>query len=275
MINKDLFKAIENNISFNKKKQTEKIVSDFYAKGWNEKNGVTEDARRAEDLRKYSAEYVKNCRLRILKYIPNKGENILDMASGPIQYEEYLEYSKNFKKRFCVDLSAKALESARRKIGDHGVFMHGSFFDLKFENNFFDCSLSLHTIYHIEKDLQENSIRKLIKITKKGAPVIIVYGNPNSIISRFFRPIKRIFSSRKNDPLYFYCHPIEWWDRFKNEADIEIKPWRSFCSKRMRILFPNNKIGQLMLKYLFNLEDLFPRFFINNFQYYTIILRKK
>ena len=40
---------------------------------------------------------------------------MLDMASGPIQYPEYLVYSSNFKKRYCVDLSKNALEAAKKK----------------------------------------------------------------------------------------------------------------------------------------------------------------
>ena len=110
--------------------KAEEIVSKFYnEKGWNAVGGVTEDAKRWEDLREYAQEYVSKCRLRVLRHIPEKGINMLDIASGPIQYKEYLEYSRNFEKRYCVDLSKAALEQAREKIGDHGVFLHGSFFE--------------------------------------------------------------------------------------------------------------------------------------------------
>ena len=66
--------------------------------------------------------------IHLLKHIDYKGDYILDMASGPIQLKEYLEYSKNFNKRYCVDLSHEALEQAKRKIGEHGVFFNKSFF---------------------------------------------------------------------------------------------------------------------------------------------------
>ena len=131
-------------------------ISKFYnTVGWETEAGITEDARRYEDLREYAREYVSKCRLRVLAYIPEGGANLLDMASGPIQYIEYLEYSKNFKKRYCIDLSAEALECAKKRIGNHGVFLHGSFFDIPLEENYFDCTISLHTIYHIDKDKQE------------------------------------------------------------------------------------------------------------------------
>ena len=119
------------NNSVTTEKSAEERASIFYnSVGWELNEGVSEDAKRWEDLRECAQEYVSKCRLRICQHIPEKGDYILDMASGPIQYKEYLEYSKNFEKRYCVDLSSKALDEARKKIGDHGVYLHGSFFDI-------------------------------------------------------------------------------------------------------------------------------------------------
>ena len=56
-------------------------------------SNITEDARQWEDLRIFTRVYSK-CRLRLLKHIPESGDNMLDMASGPAAYSEYLEYSK-------------------------------------------------------------------------------------------------------------------------------------------------------------------------------------
>jgi ubiquinone/menaquinone biosynthesis C-methylase UbiE len=134
--------------------------------GWETHEGITEEARRFDDLREHAKDYVSKCRLRVLRHIPDNGVNILDMASGPIACKEYLEYSQNFKKRYCVDLSSAALEMAKRLIGAHGEFLHGSFFNIPMEENFFDCALSLHTIYHIDKDKQEEAVRKLLYVTK-------------------------------------------------------------------------------------------------------------
>lgn len=272
-------------------KNAEEKVSKFYnTVGWKTKEGITEDAKRWEDLREHAKKYVSKCRLRVLSHIPESGENILDMASGPIQYKEYLEYSKNFKKRYCVDLSAGALEGAKKKIGDHGVFLHGSFFDITLDENFFDCAISLHTIYHIDKDKQEDAVRKLIKVTKPGKPVIIVYINPNDIISllgsslplRVLRRERSLMKKRENKTQkeggvspYFYTHPIEWWNRFNDVASVKILPWRSFRSKDQKRFIPNNKIGSNMFGLLFNLEKRFPNFFVKHFVYPMIILTKR
>ena len=266
--------------------EAEERVSKFYNTiGWETAQGITEDARRWEDLREHAREYVSKCRLRVLRHIPDTGENMLDMASGPIQFKEYLEYSRNFKKRYCIDLSAQALESAKDKIGDHGIFLHGSFFDIPLEENFFDCVISLHTIYHIDKDKQVEAISKLIKVTKPGKPVIIIYSNPNWIFSFALRAAREIQMNllklarrRKQEEdlsLYFYAHPIEWWGRFKSMADVKILPWRSFESKIQKRLIPNNNIGSKMFDMLFYLEERFPHFFAKHFQYPLIILTKK
>ena len=264
----------------------EERVSKFYnTVGWETEDGITEDARRWEDLREYAREYVGKCRLRVLRHIPESGENLLDMASGPIQYKEYLEYSRNFKKRYCVDLSSSALEGAKKKIGDHGVFLHGSFFDIPLEEDFFDCTVSLHTIYHIDKDKQEEAVRKLIHVTKPGKPVIIVYINPNTIISslRSLLPLRALRRARnllkktekeQGVSLYYHPHPIEWWNRFSDVAYVQILPWRSFSSDIQKKLIPNNKIGAIVFNLLFNLEERFPNFFVKHFHYPMILLTK-
>ena len=84
-------------------------VKNFYeTKGWTQVGDVTSDAAAFEDLREAARSYVSACRLRVLKHLPKGGHRLLDMASGPIQYPEYLKYSEGFDTRVCVDLSARA-----------------------------------------------------------------------------------------------------------------------------------------------------------------------
>jgi ubiquinone/menaquinone biosynthesis C-methylase UbiE len=271
------------------KTDAEARVSKFYnTVGWVTEGGVTEDAKRFEDLRPFSQEYARKTRMRVFDHIPEQGDHILDMASGPIQYQEYIEYSQNFAKRHCVDFSMDALNMAKEKIGDHGQFWHGNFLNMDMEENFFDCALSLHTIYHIDKEEQEQAVRKLLHVTKPGKPVIIVYSNPKKIWSRsLFRRLKKGKKNKKAKEsqesntteapvtLYFYQHPNSWWKRFKDSADVKILPWRAFGPMAQRKLIPNNKLGKFMFKILFKLEDWMPTFFANNFEYNMIVLTKK
>lgn len=251
-----------------------KEVSKFYNKsGWIIKNNISTDANLFEDLRKNSKHYIRLCRLRINKHIPKKGTNILDFASGPIQYKEYLSYSKNFAFRHCVDFSKDAIELAKKKLKSKGKYYHKNFFRIKFEKNFFDCSISLHTIYHIHKYDQKKAIIKLLNITKINSPVIVVYSNPNTLINKFKSIIN--YKNKKEQKIYFFCHPIKWWQQFENIADIKLYPWRSFSSQHQKIIFPNNIIGKFLFKIVFYCEEKFSNFFINNFQYYFIVLKKK
>ncbi len=263
--------------------EAERRVSNFYnTVGWSEQEGVTEDARRWEDLRPAADKYVRDSRLRVLRHIPESGDKILDMASGPIQYPEYLEYSRNFNKRYCVDLSADALAKARERIGGHGEFLCGSFFDIELPEDFFDCAVSLHTIYHMDSDKQEEAVRKLLHVTKPGKPVIVVYSNPNAIplTLKALIPFRKQFKAwrRKRrgqgDKIYFQPHPVDWWYRFRDVADVHIYPWRSFTSTDQKRWFPDNGFGSWMFDKLFQLEERYPDFFIRHFRYPMIVLTK-
>lgn len=254
-------------------------VRNFYSTvGWEEEQGITQDARRFEDLRENARDYVSKCRRRVLRHLPATGDKMLDMASGSIQYPEYLEYSKAFAKRYCVDLSTQALESAARKIGDRGVFWCSSFFDIELDSDTFDCAISLHTIYHIDRDLQEQAVRKLIRVCKPGAPIVIVYSNPDALpikLARILRKPKAAKKTSQADQFYFFAYPVEWWNRFSDEAEVLTYPWRSLSSGEQKRLIPDNRLGRTMLSVLYAAEELFPRLFVKYFVYPMIVLTKR
>ena len=259
--------------------KAEKKVSEYYTeRGWSQVGEHTEDAQKWEDLRGCAAEYVAQCRRRVLNVLPESGTNILDMASGPIQYPEYLQYSTNFQTRWCIDLSATALEMAEKRIGSHGRFICGSFFETKLENDYFDAAISLHTIYHMDAEKQYEAVLKLINVTKPGGSIVIVYNNPNSILSRISQLRKLLFPKTRYHEdqklLYFHAHPLGWWSQFEPYASIQILPWRTMRSNIQKMLIPNNKFGKFMLKILFKLEESFPQSFVQIGDYPMIILKK-
>lgn len=277
--------------------EAEKRVAGYYTSvGWEEDGDVTGDARRWEDLRDCARDYVSACRLRLLDHIPPRGDRILDMASGPIQYPEYLRFSEGYDKRYCVDLSERALARAKERIGEHGVFLHGSILDLELEEDFFDCVISLHTIYHIGKEHQEAVVRKLLRSVRPGRPVIVVYSNPDSFMvlarDRWRRLRWRRGEAggekaagsgageppqegiRPGDP-YFFAYPISWWGRFGDVAEVSVFPWRAFSATAQKRLFPGNALGRGLFWVLDRLERRFPRFFARHFQYPMFVLTKR
>ena len=248
-------------------------VYKFYNEvGWTERKKETQDAILFEDLRPCASKYVAYSRKKINKYIKKKGDYILDFASGPIQYKEYLKYSQNFKLRYCVDFSKQAIKNAKKKIGIKGKYYCNDFMNINFKKNYFDSIISLHTIYHIHKNKQAKTIKKLISISKKNSPIVIVYSNPDTLINL----IKKIFIKKKykKRKLYFYCHKLEWWNQFSNIAKVEMYPWRSFASQHQKIIFPNSSVSKFLFKILTYLENKFPKFFVRYFQYPIIVLKK-
>lgn len=253
----------------------------YNGKGWDEQQGITLDAQLNEDLRDCAQHYVSACRRRVLRHLPSTGERLLDMASGPIQYPEYLEYSQGFVKRLCIDLSQKALAGAKEKIGEeHGEFLCGDFLELDLLSHHVDATVSLHTLYHVELERQEAVVRKLLRVTKAGGPVVIVYKNSNEWSRPLIQLIKKIMKKMTKNHvddvrLYHEAHPLMWWDRFRDEADVRVFPWRSFSARHQKMLFPNNIVGQWMFRLLYWCEDRFPHFFVRHFKFPMIVLMKR
>ena len=128
-------------------------VRQFYDQvGWQEvSEGVYQNAR-YEDLRPVSREYIHRCHLRVSRHIQPAGRFLLDAGSGPIQYPEYLEYSKGYQYRVCADISHVALQEARKRVRDHGLFVVADVADLPFKPDAFDGIVSLHTIHHLPQE---------------------------------------------------------------------------------------------------------------------------
>jgi SAM-dependent methyltransferase len=262
------------------RKVADQVKELYDSVGWTMVGDVTFDAQTSEDLRNGSKSYLSACRLRVLKHLPETGDRLLDMASGPIQYPEYLRYSENFKIRVCVDLSHRALEMAAAKLGAHGEFHVGDFLALPIAP--VDAAVSLHTIYHINKDQQEAAVRKLISLTRSGGTIVIVYSNPAYFVSAIFSPLRKLIKLLKPSrnvgetpsTIYFHRFPITWWSRFADSGTVSIYPWRTFSSREQRLLFFDNWLGSKMLSGLFKLEERFPRLFRSIGCYPMIVIKK-
>jgi len=260
----------------------EESLRDFYdSRGWKSEHGVSRDAALWEDTRDCARSYVSACRWRICDYLPKEGAVFIDAASGPIQYPEYLEYSRGFTKRVCVDLSEEALKQAEAKLGDRGEYVKCSILDLPFPDAYADASVSLHTIYHIEASAQEAAVRQLLRVTKRGQPLLVVYANPDRLSSRLARAaraIRRYFPGGRGvaaGEVYYHAHPLSWWKRFSDVADVNIVTWRTLTAKVSRLLVPDNAFGAFLLRVLFSVESAFPHAMLPFAAYPMIVLRKK
>jgi len=257
---------------------SEQVRTLYETIGWTMVDGETYDAQTSEDLRPVTRDYVSRCRLRVLRHLPAQGDRLLDMASGPIQYPEYLRYSEHFRTRVCVDLSQRALDMAAAKLGPRGEYLCGDFLTMPFADDSVDAAVSLHTIYHMDAADQATAVRKLIRITKPGGVAVIVYSNPRYIVSALGAPLRRLLrlvrparaaTAERPDTIYFHRYPLSWWRQFEDVADVALFPWRTFATRDQKALIPSSRVAA----WLFALEDRFPKFFLRVGCYPMIVLR--
>jgi SAM-dependent methyltransferase len=245
--------------------------------GWTEQDGITHDAAACEDLRPVARDYVSACRLRVLRHLPASGDRLLDLGSGPIQYPEYMEYGAAFRTRVCVDLSQRALDMAAAKLGARGEYHCGDFLELSLPDASVDAAVSLHAIYHMDARQQAAAVRKLVRVTKPGGSVVIVYSNPGYLISRLGQPIRKLVRALRGrrgagqEDIYFHRFPLKWWKQFEDVARVELYPWRTFASRDQKLVLRSRAIGRA----LFALEDRFPALFLRAGCYPMIVLKPR
>src|SRR5260370_30396027 len=103
-----------------------KDVQEFYDNvGWGKSDDGFSDASIYEDLRPVAAEYIHRCHQRVKQHLPDSGRYLLDVASGPVQYDDYAAYSADYERRGCAGISLPALVLAGRGLGDKGGYGAG------------------------------------------------------------------------------------------------------------------------------------------------------
>ena len=167
-------------------------VRQFYDEiGWSQvEDGVYQNAR-YEDLRPVSREYIHRCHLRVNRHLARSGNYLLDAGSGPIQYPEYLTYSEGYRYRVCADMSVTALVEARKKIGDHGLFVLADIANLPFKRDAFDSVVTLHTIHHLPLPEHEAAYLGLRRVLATGGSAVVVNGWSRSPLMDPFRKLSQ------------------------------------------------------------------------------------
>ncbi|MEW6715906.1 MAG: class I SAM-dependent methyltransferase [Chloroflexota bacterium] len=288
-------------------REEKRVVRNFYDQiGWKEGEGVKNvfvDALRYEDLRPVSQEYIHRCHLRVKKYLKPEGQYLLDVASGAVQYPEYLRYSHGYEYRICVDISLLALKEAKKKVGGRGIYVLADVTNLPIQDNVIDGVVSLHTIYHIPEDEQGKAVQELYRVLRPGSSAVIVYSwGPHSLfmkLSLFPFRIKKWLQKRaqvwkvglKNVCLkiarrkpqmsqhpkarpYFYAHKYSYFANRVWGFSIEIAVWRSVNSRFTKTFIYRRLLGKQILRWIYQLEERFPHFTGRFGQYPLFVIRK-
>jgi SAM-dependent methyltransferase len=283
-------------------------VREFYDQvGWREVSAGLYQNARYEDLRPVSRDYVHRCHLRVARHLSPQGTFLLDAGSGPIQYPQYLQYSRAYRARVCVDISIVALQEARQRIGDrqdggHGLFVVADIARLPFKPGVFDGVVSLHTIHHLPAVEHLQAYGELYRVLAPGKSAVVVNGWDDPPLMNFFdQPVRwanrlRWYRQRVTDttaqgqalkqskkeakagqPKGTYVRKKDA-ARLRQEVGarmpLSILVWRSVSVRFMRALIHPRLGGRWLLALLFWLEERFPHFFGENGQYPLIILQK-
>ncbi len=270
---------------------TKQKVREFYDEiGWQQEADGSYQNARYEDLRPVSAEYIHKTRLRVNTGLIPTGKYLLDAGSGPVQYQDYLTYSKGYEKRVCLDISIQALREARERIGQHGLFVVADLAKLPFKSDTFDGEVSMHAIHHLALEEHPGAYAELYRVLKPSRTAVIVNGWHEPLLSRMAEPLIALMrklsgkSAKKKKNWLDEDAPAGTFVRKMTPAwlkqeigsqyQLEIKPWRSMSTRLLRWFVHPKLGGKFFLRFVFWLEDLFPRFFGENGQYPLIILKK-
>ncbi|MFV2043561.1 MAG: class I SAM-dependent methyltransferase [Anaerolineales bacterium] len=273
-------------------------VREFYDSiGWRQiGDGLYQNAR-YEDLRPVSQEYIRRCHTRVMRHLPASGKLLLDAGSGPIQYPEYLEYSRDYERRVCLDISRLALVEARNRIGERGFYVVGDVSRLPFAADVFSGVVSLHTVHHVPTDRQGEAFEELHRVQHAGGRAVVVYSwGGHSLLMRIFRwPIwlaekgiaRRV--GRRAEPqrseearallqasgTFVHHHDQKWLRReLKRLPEHDIVVWRSVSTAFLRALVHRWAFGRTFLRLLYGVEEMAPHLMGRVGQYPMIVFGK-
>jgi len=277
-------------------------VKDFYDQvGWQEVGAGLYQNARYEDLRPVASEYIHKCHLRVSRHLQPEGKLMLDAGSGPIQYPEYLTYSAGYNFRVCADISIQALREARKRIGDHGLFVVSDVANLPFKREVFDGVVSLHTIHHLPMEEHVHAYEELERVLASNRRAVVVNGWADPLLARFLlKPMRWInrlqgigrrilgrpaplvkaqpkMHNNKEEPKSTFVRKSDaaWLKKEVGERiSLEIFVWRSVSVKHTRTFIHDGWGGKFWLRALYLFEERFPHFFGENGQYPLVVIAK-
>ena len=270
---------------------TKQQVREFYDRiGWSQQDDGLYQNARYEDLRPVSSEYIHRCHARVSRHLALSGRYLLDAGSGPVQWPDYLAYSKDYDYRVCADISITALQQARTRLKERGLYVVADIANLPFAPDSFDGGVSMHTIHHLPLAEHRNAYLELQRVLKPGKTAVVVNGWHNPLLMRLAEPLIRLgrrlsgrstkrkkdWASEDDQAGTFVEKMTPAW--LKKElygvVRFRIYPWRSLSPRFMRWFIRPSLGGKGLLRLVYWLEESFPRFFGEAGQYPMIVITR-
>ncbi|MBN1845333.1 MAG: class I SAM-dependent methyltransferase [Sedimentisphaerales bacterium] len=279
-----------------------RMVRDHYDRiGWQVGNqGEYADVEQFSDTRRLVRDYHSRCGSRLFRYLKPEGRYLLDVGSGPAK--DRIE--RNYSRRICVDLSFRALQEAKKRLGERGVYLLADATNLPLRSDSLDAAVSLHAIYHIPAAEQKRALAEIHRVLRPHSSAVVIYswGHQALLMSLFDVPIHCAWAlkqlanricrcvrrtpdetaaapraetgSAAADHLYFHAHDVRYFNRANWDFDLEITVWSSLSIQFTRTYIRAYLFGEFVLRGIFWLEDRFPRFFRRWGQYPLLVIRK-
>lgn len=271
--------------------EVKREVREFYDQvGWQQVSDGTYQNAHYDDLRPVSQDYIHNCHLRVSRHLKPQGDLLLDAGSGPIQYPEYLEYSRGYQYRVCADISIVALQEARKRIGAHGLYVVCDIANLPFTRDAFDGVVSLHTLHHLPANEHLQAYDELYRVLAPDSQAVVINGwasaplanlmdaplEARRTLRRFRRQLRgELGNQKKTKGTFVRKNTAGSLKRSLGpKMDFDIFVWRSVSVRWLRTFIRERWGGKTLLSLLYRLEERFPRFFGENGQYPLIVIRK-
>lgn len=272
-----------------------KMVKDFYEDfGWQrDKDGRFHDSTRFIEQKTAVDDYYRGTMQRLSQFLQPHGRYLLDVASGPVFQSENQAFSNNFDKRICVDITFRALVEARANIGDDkGIFINGDITNLPLVDSLCDNAMSIHTLYHVPQELQETAIRELIRVSKPGSNVVILYNwawhswlmNVLLLPVRMVKAVKRVFryltvSAKErwlSGGLYFYPHSPKWFEGVgqKMGLTVSFSSLTSIHQDFVKYYVHDGFGGAKLLRFVKRMEEKYPKYLGRHGAFAFVILKK-
>jgi hypothetical protein len=150
----------------------------------------------------------------------------------------------------------------------------------------------MHTIHHLPPQDHKTAYAELVRVLKPDRRAVVVNGWSNPPLMRAADKLAGLFQLGEKKPTSAVKSEVEansaeptgtfvhksnagWLrDQLKNITPIKIYCWRSVSTRFTRTYVREKAGGKLFLRFVFWLENVFPRFFGENGQYPMIVIRK-
>lgn len=237
--------------------------------GWApDAEGALGDTKTFVDTRPVSRAYARACMRRLgERYFSGGGKYILDAGSGPLIDEEVFAFGDRFERVICTDLSARALNAARDKLGNRGIYLKCDITNMPIEDGVVDAITCNHVIYQLPMNMQAQAFRELYRVLKPGGVAVVIYWWSDANLPWRMERIARMLPMRgpgepqTDGPLPELPHntrPRSWFESKDWPFSYKYDIYRTVPELFTRTYIPDDWRGALFLNGLQLMQRIAP-----------------